>query len=87
MADDRLLWVMTQRKCSMETAQQANAERSQRQSDRAGAASRRPYRTPQLTVFGNLRGITLGGSPGNSDSGDMTMSDMIFFTDNYNGLP
>lgn len=51
------------------------------------AMGRRAYRTPKLTVFGDIRGITLGGSPGISDSGMNNMEDMVFFTNDYNGLP
>jgi hypothetical protein len=51
------------------------------------ARGRRPYRTPELIVFGDLRGITLGGSPGISDSGMNNMEDMVFFTNDYNGIP
>ena len=32
-------------------------------------APRRPYRTPVLTRFGDLRDLTLGGSPGTGESG------------------
>jgi len=78
---------MTQRKILMETAQHLTAEQSGRLLKPVGTASRRTYCTPQLTVFGNLRGITLGGSPGTLDSGNGSMEDMVFFTDNYNGLP
>lgn len=30
---------------------------------------RRPYTSPRLTVLGDLRTLTLGGSPGANDSG------------------
>lgn len=29
----------------------------------------RPYQAPVLTRYGDVRGLTLGGSPGNQDSG------------------
>lgn len=35
----------------------------------AGPARRRPYRAPALVFFGDLRDLTLGGSPGVGDSG------------------
>ena len=87
MADERQLLVMTQRKIPMETAQHLEAGQAGRLSEMAATASRRTYCTPQLTVFGNLRGITLGGSPGISDSGQNNMQDMVFFTDDYNSVP
>ena len=31
---------------------------------------RRPYRAPRLEVLGDVRDLTLGGSPGVGDSGD-----------------
>jgi hypothetical protein len=31
---------------------------------------RKPYVRPQLYTFGDLRGLTLGGSPGVGDSGN-----------------
>ena len=34
-----------------------------------GLADRRPYETPRLEVYGNIRELTLGGSPGIGDSG------------------
>ena len=33
------------------------------------AMPRRPYVTPHLMVWGDLRSLTLGGSPGANDSG------------------
>ena len=33
---------------------------------------RKPYRKPQLEVLGDLRTLTLGGSPGLNDSGGDT---------------
>lgn len=48
---------------------------------------RRRYSTPRLTLFGNLRGITLGGSPGPSDSGQNNMRDKVFFLEEYSSLP
>ena len=33
------------------------------------ASGRRPYTQPQLTTYGDLRGLTLGGSPGVGESG------------------
>lgn len=34
------------------------------------AARRRPYHTPRLERLGDLRSLTLGGSPGAGDSTD-----------------
>lgn len=34
-----------------------------------GSSQRRAYSPPGLTRFGDVRGITLGGSPGGGDSG------------------
>lgn len=31
---------------------------------------KRPYKKPQLTIFGDLQALTLGGTPGFNDSGD-----------------
>ncbi len=36
---------------------------------RAGAHGLRPYATPRLEALGDIRDITLGGSPGQGDSG------------------
>jgi hypothetical protein len=36
---------------------------------RPGASRRKPYTTPHLEVFGDIRDVTLGGSPGIGDSG------------------
>ncbi len=33
-------------------------------------SGRRPYRPPVLSRFGDVRGLTLGGSPGIDDSGN-----------------
>ena len=71
----------------MEISQLSNAERIRRASDPFEHIGRRVYSTPRLTVFGNLRGITLGGSPGPSDSGQNNIRDMQFFTNDYNGIP
>lgn len=35
----------------------------------ADVGSRRPYISPRLVVLGDLRSLTLGGSPGFGDSG------------------
>lgn len=78
---------MTQGYTMMETLRLLDAGRSRNGSVPADCASRRPYSTPRLTVFGDLRGITLGGSPGISDSGGSNMEDMVFFTNDYNGIP
>ncbi len=32
--------------------------------------SRKPYTTPLLECFGDVRSLTLGGSPGTNDSGN-----------------
>lgn len=34
-----------------------------------GGRSRRPYKSPRLIDFGDVRDLTLGGSPGVGDSG------------------
>jgi len=31
---------------------------------------KKPYQTPKLYVYGELRDLTLGGSPGTGDSGN-----------------
>ena len=33
------------------------------------ASSRRPYSPPRLKLYGNIRELTLGGSPGIGESG------------------
>lgn len=71
----------------METPPRLHAQQAQRTSGPGEGPGRQPYRTPQLTVYGNLRGITLGGSPGAGDSGQQDMEDMILFINDYNGLP
>lgn len=35
----------------------------------ASTGKRRPYTKPQLEVYGNIRELTHGGSPGTGDSG------------------
>ena len=48
---------------------------------RVGRA-RKPYRAPRLTCYGDLRGVTLGGTPGVGDSpipGDPTPRDPLGF--------
>jgi len=40
-----------------------------RDEDRIGQGTRRPYHSPCLTVLGDVRDLTLGGSPGVGDSG------------------
>ena len=35
--------------------------------------TKKPYRTPSLQKFGNIREVTLGGSPGLGDSGFPTV--------------
>jgi hypothetical protein len=53
----------------------------------AGQGSRRrPYHAPRLQVYGNLCGLTLGGSPGASDSGQNNMHP-FFFAEDYYDLP
>ncbi|MCI0417312.1 lasso RiPP family leader peptide-containing protein [bacterium] len=32
-------------------------------------AKRRPYKTPKLIKYGDIRSLTLGGTPGSGDSG------------------
>lgn len=36
-------------------------------------SARKGYRPPRLSVYGDLRTLTLGGSPGMGDSGPTTM--------------
>jgi len=36
----------------------------------AGPGQRRPYTKPRLEVYGNVRDLTHGGSPGTGDSGN-----------------
>ena len=36
----------------------------------AEQARRLPYESPGLVAYGKLQDVTLGGSPGNSDTGD-----------------
>jgi hypothetical protein len=38
-----------------------------------GGASRLPYSAPKLTVLGDVRDLTMGGSPGIGDSGNATI--------------
>lgn len=71
----------------METSPRSNPGLVGQGSEFIAAMGRRPYRTPRLTLFGDIRGITLGGSPGISDSGMNNMEDMVFFTNDFNGLP
>ena len=42
---------------------------SSEQSRTADVGSRRPYVSPRLVDLGDLRSLTLGGSPGAGDSG------------------
>lgn len=37
----------------------------------ADVAARAPYQTPRLTRLGDLRGLTLGGSSGTGESGNV----------------
>lgn len=37
----------------------------------ADLAARALYQTPRLTELGDLRGLTLGGSPGTGESGNV----------------
>ena len=71
----------------METSQLSNAEQAGQLSERLESAGRRTYGTPQLTRFGNLRGITLGGSPGAGDSGQQNQDPPMMFTEDYNAIP
>lgn len=49
--------------------------------------ARAAYRTPRLTAYGDLRGITLGGSPGATDSGNTMMEDIFLFSRGYHQIP
>lgn len=41
-------------------------------------ASRRPYATPKLHMYGDLRDVTLGGTPGTNDtSGNFSVQDPL----------
>ncbi|ETW98173.1 MAG: hypothetical protein ETSY1_19910 [Candidatus Entotheonella factor] len=37
--------------------------------NRAGPSDRRPYTSPQFDVYGHIRDLTYGGSPGAGESG------------------
>lgn len=37
-----------------------------------GSGTMKPYSAPRLVILGRLRDLTLGGSPGVFDSGDMS---------------
>ena len=39
------------------------------QSSKNQETERKPYRSPKLKNLGELRGVTMGGSPGQGDSG------------------
>jgi hypothetical protein len=39
------------------------------ENETAVTAVRAPYQAPQLTALGDVRDLTLGGSPGTGDSG------------------
>ena len=41
--------------------------------------SRRPYRTPRLETLGDLRSLTLGGSPGMGDSANTAIESPLGF--------
>lgn len=41
------------------------------------AGSRRPYASPRLVVLGDLRSLTLGGSPGFGDSGGQPRKPLV----------
>ena len=71
---------MTLRNNPMDTLQHSDTEQ-------AGSEIRRAYGPPRLTVFGNLRGITLGGSPGAGDSGMSNEDPPMFFSDDYIAIP
>lgn len=47
-----------------------------------GEVSRKPYRKPTVLVLGDLRTLTLGGSPGAGDSTGAGGIEMV-----YNGRP
>lgn len=51
------------------TAMQPETERTALQSETAGP-TRRAYARPRLEVLGDVRDLTLGGSPGIGDSGN-----------------
>jgi len=48
----------------MESSTAVPEGRARRQVD-----DKRPYQSPRLTAHGDLRGVTMGGSPGTGDSG------------------
>jgi hypothetical protein len=43
---------------------------TQEPTDRASRPARRPYSRPLATIQGDIRTLTLGGSPGSLDSGN-----------------
>ncbi len=50
-----------------------------RDADRGDAdRRRRPYRPPRLVDFGDVRDLTLGGTPGTGDSGNPTQKPFAF---------
>jgi hypothetical protein len=51
----------------------ANKRQVQQQGvDNLMAGRKKPYLAPQLTAWGKVRSVTLGGSTGQLDSGDST---------------
>ena len=50
-------------------------------------APRLPYGRPTLIEYGNLRGLTLGGSPGAGDSGSGGVKQPPAFFKGYDNLP
>ncbi len=51
-------------------------------------AARQPYASPALTRLGNLRGSTLGGSPGSGDSGNPEIQRVLPAPlEEYRGIP
>lgn len=51
----------------------SSARRHREQSAAPDPVQRRYYRPPVLAKFGDVRGLTLGGSPGTGDSGGAGM--------------
>lgn len=53
-----------------------------------GDAKRSPYHRPELQFFGDVRGLTLGGSPGMGDSGgDINVEQSSSLLLGYEDLP
>ncbi|MCB1628644.1 MAG: lasso RiPP family leader peptide-containing protein [Xanthomonadales bacterium] len=46
---------------------------SERSDQNATSPSKQPYETPELRSLGDVRDLTLGGSPGTGDSGNPSL--------------